>query len=113
VFRATDRVMQPFRGIFPHVEGQNGSVFDPALLFAIFIYWLLALGMQALVGWIDRKIVADRAAEQWAATHAPAPHAPAPAPMPPTAPAPTSNVVTIPSRDHPVSPTGPPPTAAP
>src|SRR6188474_2165428 len=78
VFRATDRIMQPFRGIFPAVEGQNGSLFDPALLFAIFMYWLLALGMQALVGWIDRKIIAHRAAEQWAAAHAPASHAGAP-----------------------------------
>jgi uncharacterized protein YggT (Ycf19 family) len=60
VFRATDRVMQPFRGIFPAVEGESGSVFDPALLFAIFMYWLLALGMDALVGWIDRKIWAQR-----------------------------------------------------
>jgi uncharacterized protein YggT (Ycf19 family) len=56
VFRATDRIMQPFRGIFPTVEGESGSLFDPALLFAMFMYWLLALGMDALVGWIDRRI---------------------------------------------------------
>src|SRR3954452_989121 len=104
VFRATDRVMQPFRGIFPSVEGQNGSVFDPALLFAIFIYWLLALGMQALVAWIDRKIVEHRAAEQWAVTHPPVPQAVAPAPIPPAGPVATRNVVTIPSHDHPVAP---------
>ncbi len=60
VFRATDRIMQPFRGIFPAIEGESGSVFDPALLFAIFMYWLLALGMHALIGWIDRKIAAAR-----------------------------------------------------
>jgi uncharacterized protein YggT (Ycf19 family) len=104
VFRATDRVMQPFRGIFPPVEGQNGSLFDPALLFGIFMYWLLAIGMQALVGWIDRKIAAHRAAEQWSAAHAPAAHAPAahaPAPMPAQ---PSAPVVTIPSSEHPVSP---------
>jgi uncharacterized protein YggT (Ycf19 family) len=73
VFRATERIMQPFRGIFPSIEGQHGSVFDPALLFAIFIYWLLAIGMQALVGWIDRKIVAQRAAAEWEAKHQPPP----------------------------------------
>ena len=29
VFRATERIMQPFRGIFPAIEGESGSVFDP------------------------------------------------------------------------------------
>jgi uncharacterized protein YggT (Ycf19 family) len=70
VFRATDRIMQPFRGIFPTVEGEGGSIFDPALLFAMFMYWLFALGMQALVGWIDRKIAAARYQEQWDPGHA-------------------------------------------
>ena len=68
VFRATDRIMQPFRGIFPAVEGESGSLFDPALLFAIFMYWLLALGMHALIGWIDRKIAAARYQERWGDT---------------------------------------------
>jgi uncharacterized protein YggT (Ycf19 family) len=58
VFRATNRIMQPFRGIFPAIEGEGGSVLDPALLFAMFMYWLLAMGMQALIDWIDRKIAA-------------------------------------------------------
>ncbi len=69
VFRATERIMQPFRGIFPAVEGENGSVFDPALLFAIFMYWLLALGMHALIGWIDRRIAAARYQERWDEAH--------------------------------------------
>lgn len=68
VFRATERIMQPFRGIFPAIEGESGSVFDPALLFAMFIYWLFALGMHALVGWIDRKIAAARYRDQWDGT---------------------------------------------
>ena len=112
VFRASDRIMQPFRGIFPAVEGDNGSVFDPALLFGIFMYWLLALGMQALVAWIDRQIVANRAAEQWAATHASAPARPAPAPAA-APPVPAPHIVTIPSPDHPVSPAGTPPSSTP
>ena len=117
VFRATDRVMQPFRGIFPAVEGENGSLFDPALLFAIFMYWLLALGMQALVAWIDRKIVANRAAERWTAAHAPAAHSSpiqvaTPSTTPAQPPAPSSHVVTIPSHDAPVTP-GAPPASAP
>jgi uncharacterized protein YggT (Ycf19 family) len=68
VFRATDRIMQPFRGIFPAIEGEGGSVFDPALLFAIFMYWLLAFGMHALIGWIDRKIAAARYQDRWDAS---------------------------------------------
>ena len=79
VFRATDRIMQPFRGIFPAAEGEGGSVFDPALLFAMFMYWLLALAMHALIGWIDRKIAAvrfqERAAASIAATPPPGSHA--------------------------------------
>ena len=70
VFRATDRIMQPFRGIFPTVEGEGGSIFDPALLFAMFMYWLFALGMHAVIGWIDRKIAAARYQEQWGTGHA-------------------------------------------
>ena len=70
VFRATDRIMQPFRGIFPTVEGEGGSIFDPALLFAMFMYWLFALGMQALIGWIDRKIAAAGSREEWDTAHA-------------------------------------------
>ncbi len=69
VFRATDRIMQPFRGIFPAVEGESGSLFDPALLFAMFMYWLFALGMHALIGWIDRKIAAARYQGQWDTAH--------------------------------------------
>jgi uncharacterized protein YggT (Ycf19 family) len=74
VDRAAARIMKPFRGIFPPVEGESGSVFDPALLFGIFMYWLLAIAMQALVGWIDRRIAARRAEEMWRA------RAPSPAP---------------------------------
>jgi uncharacterized protein YggT (Ycf19 family) len=56
VLRATDRIMQPFRGIFPTVEGEHGSLFDPSLLFAMLMYWLLTLAMHASVVWIDGKI---------------------------------------------------------
>jgi uncharacterized protein YggT (Ycf19 family) len=85
VFRATDRIMQPFRGIFPAAEGESGSVFDPSLLFAMFMYWLLALGMHALINWIDRKIVAARYQERMDGAHAAGsgPAVPAP-PAPPT-----------------------------
>ena len=82
VFRATDRIMQPFRGIFPATESEGGSVFDPSLLFAMFMYWLLALGMHALVNWIDRKIAAARYLEAHEASSASA-MPPSTAPTPP------------------------------
>jgi uncharacterized protein YggT (Ycf19 family) len=78
VMRATDRIMQPFRGIFPAVEGESGSLFDPALLFAIFMYWLLALGMHALIAWMDRKIATARYRGQWDTAHASTTAAPTP-----------------------------------
>ena len=60
VYRAAKRIMQPFRGIFPSVEGEQGSVFDVSMLFAMFMYGLLALGANGLIAWIDRKIAAIR-----------------------------------------------------
>jgi len=59
-YRAARRIMQPFRGIFPSVEGEQGSVFDVSMLFAMFMYGLLALGANGLIAWIDRKIAAAR-----------------------------------------------------
>ena len=59
-YRAAKRIMQPFRGIFPSVEGEQGSVFDVSMLFAMFMYGLLALGANGLIAWIDRKIAAIR-----------------------------------------------------
>jgi hypothetical protein len=60
VYRATRIFMEPFRGIFPTVEGQSGSVFDASLLFGVFMYWLLAVAIHALLDWIDRKASAPR-----------------------------------------------------
>ena len=82
VYRAARRIMQPFRGIFPSVEGEQGSVFDVSMLFAMFMYGLLALGAHGLIDWIDRKIAAKRYEEM---------RPPAAAPMA------SSAVVTIPA----------------
>jgi uncharacterized protein YggT (Ycf19 family) len=56
IYRSTDRIMQPFRGIFPAVEGEGRSVLDVSLLFAMLMYGLLALSVHALVEWINRKL---------------------------------------------------------
>ena len=67
IYRSTRVFMQPFRGIFPTVEGESGSVFDPSLLFASFMYALLAISMHALIEWIDRKMAQARDEATWAA----------------------------------------------
>ncbi|HET9723773.1 MAG TPA: YggT family protein [Actinomycetota bacterium] len=90
VDRATKRLMQPFRGIFPAVEGESGSVFDASLLFAMFMYGLLAMAMHALLDWIDRKMFAARSTEIARATaeaqaQAAAARASVPGSLPPTA----------------------------
>lgn len=64
VYRSADRVLQPFRGIFPtRAIGEQGSVIDFAVLFAIVMYGILALVVHAFVDWLDAKIVALRASE--------------------------------------------------
>lgn len=99
VYRAAKRIMLPFRGIFPSVEGEQGSVFDVSMLFAMFMYGLLALGMHGLIAWIDRKIAAIRYESMW---------------QPAATPATGRDVVTIPAA-APAGPTvtttppGPPP----
>jgi uncharacterized protein YggT (Ycf19 family) len=60
VYRSADRVLQPFRGIFPSVEQDNGSVIDFAVLFAIIMYGIFASLVHAAVYWIDGKVVAQR-----------------------------------------------------
>jgi uncharacterized protein YggT (Ycf19 family) len=86
VYRAARRIMQPFRGIFPSVEGEQGSVFDVSMLFAMFMYGLLALGAHGLIDWIDRKIAARRYEEMWQPTSAPGASSGV-VTIPPTAPA--------------------------
>jgi uncharacterized protein YggT (Ycf19 family) len=61
VYRTTDRLLKPFRAIYPQVEGENGSVVDFSILFAIIMYGLFALGVHAIVNWIDQKITVMRA----------------------------------------------------
>ena len=86
VYRAARRIMQPFRGIFPSVEGEQGSVFDVSMLFAMFMYGLLALGANGLIAWIDRKIASIRYEAMWP-----------PATRSATTPAMGPDVVTIPA----------------
>ncbi len=56
VYRSAARFMQPFRGIFPAIEGGGGSVLDVSLLFAMLMYGLLAIGVHSLIVWLNRKV---------------------------------------------------------
>jgi uncharacterized protein YggT (Ycf19 family) len=67
VYRSADRGLEPFRGIFPTVTHDNGSVIDFAGVFAIIMYGILALVVHAFVTWLDRQIVRNQAEVQRAA----------------------------------------------
>lgn len=65
VYRSADRVMEPFRGIFPTKEAGNGSILDFAVLFAMLVYGIVALLLHSLVSWLDYRIRLDR----WRSAH--------------------------------------------
>jgi uncharacterized protein YggT (Ycf19 family) len=60
VYKSSGRVLAPFRGIFPVVEGESGSVLDFSILFAILMYGIAALAIHSLIEWLDRKLMAMR-----------------------------------------------------
>ena len=57
VYRALDRVMKPFRGIFESVDLSGKSVLDVSVLFAMIVYGMLALALRALIDWLTYRIV--------------------------------------------------------
>ena len=57
VYRALDRVMKPFRGIFQSVDLSGNSVLDVSVLFAMIVYGMLALALRALIDWLTYRIV--------------------------------------------------------
>jgi uncharacterized protein YggT (Ycf19 family) len=92
VYRSVERIMEPFRGMFPTIEGSGESVLDVSLLFAMIVYTLVAIALHCLVVWLTDKIVALRRREQAAAYRRP-PSAAVYAPMPrvPGTPAPDAH----------------------
>jgi uncharacterized protein YggT (Ycf19 family) len=80
VYRNVDRIMEPFRGMFPTHVVTGRSVIDVSLLFAMIVYALAGIAVHALVAWLTAKIVAQRRALS------PRPIAPAPPVAPPGAP---------------------------
>jgi uncharacterized protein YggT (Ycf19 family) len=57
VYRNVDRIMEPFRGMFPSEPLGDRSVVDFSLLFAMIVYGIVAVGLHALVSWLARYIV--------------------------------------------------------
>ncbi len=62
VYRSADRVLEPFRGIFPTAVGESGAVLDFAVLFAIIMYGILAAAAGAFLAYLDRRTQEHRAA---------------------------------------------------
>jgi hypothetical protein len=61
-YRALDRAMKPFRGIFTPIElgttagNQIESVFDTSVLFAMIIYGIIGLLVHSLIQWLTHKV---------------------------------------------------------
>ena len=83
VYRALDRVMKPFRGIFESVDLSGNSVLDVSVLFAMIVYGMLALALRALIDWLTYRIVL---VQQREAALASSMQAPAVTAMPPASP---------------------------
>jgi len=60
VYRNSESAMRPFRGIFPTKELGEVSVFDASLLFGAVAYLCLALGIDVLYRWVDRRLTGEQ-----------------------------------------------------
>ena len=67
VYRNVDRIMEPFRGMFPSHAVSDVSVLDTSLLFAMVVYAILGIAVHALVEWLTSKIVNLRERDRIAA----------------------------------------------
>ena len=63
IYRSTAVIMQPFRGIFPPVEGEQGSVLDVSILFAMLMYSLFGIVVHNLVDFLDRRLERNTATD--------------------------------------------------
>ena len=70
VYRALDRVMAPFRGLFESIQLTGESVLDVSVLFAMIVYGIVALALRSLIDWLTYRVEMLRAREAHAATTA-------------------------------------------
>jgi uncharacterized protein YggT (Ycf19 family) len=76
VYRNVDRIMEPFRGMFPSHPVSGRSVLDVSLLFAMILYMIVGIALHALVTWLAAKIVDLRRQQRRRAVAATRPQAP-------------------------------------
>jgi uncharacterized protein YggT (Ycf19 family) len=67
VYRALDRVMAPFRGLFESIPLDGNSVLDVSVLFAMIVYGIAALALRALIDWLTFRLGRIEAREAYAA----------------------------------------------
>lgn len=60
VYRSLDRVMKPFRGIFEEIPLNGNSVLDLSVIFAMVVYGIAAMFLQALIDWLSSRLIAIR-----------------------------------------------------
>lgn len=85
VYRGVDRIMEPFRGIFPSHEISDQSILDVSLLFAMIVYTIATIAVHALVVWLTDKIVIIRRRQRLAQRPGATPGGPIPPPTDPAA----------------------------
>jgi len=91
IYRASAKVMQPFRGMFPPDPVTGESVFDASLLFAVIVYSFAAALLHGLIEWLTWRIYQGQVAQQ-AAQQGQAPQPTAQVPPSRVGPAPSPNV---------------------
>jgi uncharacterized protein YggT (Ycf19 family) len=64
VYRNVDRIMEPFRGMFPTQPISDRSVLDVSLLFAMVVYAIVGLALHALVVWLAARIAETQRRER-------------------------------------------------
>ncbi len=68
VYRHLADTMEPFRGIFPQADVGDGATLDVSIIFAMFVYSLVALAARSLIDWltyrrdrVERRLLRDQA----------------------------------------------------
>jgi uncharacterized protein YggT (Ycf19 family) len=64
VYRNVERVMDPFRGMFPSHAVTDQSVLDVSLLFAMIVYAIAGIALHTLVAWLTGKLSTLRHQQQ-------------------------------------------------
>jgi uncharacterized protein YggT (Ycf19 family) len=64
VYRNVDRIMEPFRGMFPTHPISGNSVLDVSLLFAMIVYMIVGITLHALVTWLAAQVVELRRSQR-------------------------------------------------